>query len=86
MEESPDKHAAEQLEKCMKDYGDMFGTHYDLSTFDAYRKNISKRMKQKDLSQIDLLLVVNMFLTGFDSKPTNTLFLDKNLVWHSGRF
>ena len=40
-------------------------------------------MKQKDLPQVDLLLVVNMFLTGFDSKPTNTLFLDKNLVWHS---
>lgn len=83
MEESPDKHAAEYLEQCMKDYSDMFGTDYDLSKFDAYRKDISKRMKQKDLPQIDLLLVVNMFLTGFDSKPTNTLFIDKNLVWHS---
>ena len=83
MEESPDKHAAEYLEQCMKDYNEMFGTDYDLSKFDAYRKDISKRMKQKDLPQIDLLLVVNMFLTGFDSKPTNTLFLDKNLVWHS---
>lgn len=40
-------------------------------------------MKQKDLPQIDLLLVVNMFLTGFDSKPTNTLILDKDLKWHS---
>lgn len=83
MEESPDKHAGEHLESCMKDYNDMFGTDYDLSKFDAYRKDISKRMKQKDLPQVDLLLVVNMFLTGFDSKPTNTLFLDKNLVWHS---
>ncbi len=83
MEESPDKHAAEQLEGCMKDYNEMFGTDYDLSKFDAYRKDISKRMKQKDLPQVDLLLVVNMFLTGFDSKPTNTLFLDKNLIWHS---
>ena len=83
MEESPDQHAAEQLESCMKDYNAMFGTDYDLSKFDAYRKDISKRMKQKDLPQVDLLLVVNMFLTGFDSKPTNTLFLDKNLVWHS---
>lgn len=83
MEESPDKHAGEHLEVCMKDYNDMFGTDYDLSKFDAYRKDISKRMKQKDLPQVDLLLVVNMFLTGFDSKPTNTLFLDKNLVWHS---
>ena len=83
MEESPDKHAAQQLESCMKDYNEMFGTDYDLSKFDAYRKDISKRLKQKDLPQVDLLLVVNMFLTGFDSKPTNTLFLDKNLVWHS---
>ena len=83
MEESPDKHASEYLELCMKDYNDMFGTDYDLSKFDAYRKDISKRMKQKNEPQVDLLLVVNMFLTGFDSKPTNTLFLDKNLVWHS---
>ncbi|MFR1807341.1 MAG: type I restriction endonuclease subunit R [Pygmaiobacter massiliensis] len=83
MEESPDKHASEHLEACMKDYNAMFGTDYDLSKFDAYRKDISKRMKQKDEPQVDLLLVVNMFLTGFDSKPTNTLFLDKNLVWHS---
>lgn len=83
MEENPDKHACEQLETCMDDYNGMFGTDYDLTKFDAYRKDISKRMKQKDLPQIDLLLVVNMFLTGFDSKATNTLFLDKNLVWHS---
>ncbi len=83
MEESPDKHAAENLEACMKDYNEMFGTDYDLSKFDSYRKDISKRMKQKSLPQVDLLLVVNMFLTGFDSKPTNTLILDKNLVWHS---
>lgn len=83
MEESPDKHAGEHLEACMKDYNEMFGTDYDLTKFDAYRKDISKRMKQKDTPQVDLLLVVNMFLTGFDSKPTNTLFLDKNLVWHS---
>ena len=83
MEESPNQHAAEQLEACMKDYNKMFNTDYDLGKFDAYRKDISKRMKQKELPQIDLLLVVNMFLTGFDSKPTNTLFLDKNLVWHS---
>lgn len=83
MEESPDEHASEQLEQCMKDYNDMFGTDYDLNKFDGYRKDISKRMKQKDLPQVDILLVVNMFLTGFDSKPTNTLFLDKNLVWHT---
>lgn len=83
MEECPDKQAAEHLEQCMKDYNGMFGTDYDLGKFDAYRKDISKRLKQKDMPQVDILLVVNMFLTGFDSKPTNTLFLDKNLVWHT---
>ena len=83
MEESPDKQASEDLEECMRDYNAMFGTDYDLSKFDAYRKDISKRMKQKDKPQVDLLLVVNMFLTGFDSKATNTLILDKNLVWHT---
>ena len=83
MEESPDKHSSEYLEQCMRDYNSMFDTDYDISKFDAYRKDISKRMKQKNLPQVDLLLVVNMFLTGFDSKVTNTLFLDKNLVWHS---
>ena len=83
MEESPDKQAGEHLKACMDDYNKMFGTDFDLDKFDAYRKDISKRMKQKTLPQIDLLLVVNMFLTGFDSKPTNTLFLDKNLIWHT---
>ena len=83
MEESPDKYAAENLEECMRDYNAMFGTDHDLTRFDAYRKDISKRMKQKNLPQVDLLLVVNMFLTGFDSKATNTLILDKNLVWHT---
>ncbi|MFA6830609.1 MAG: type I restriction endonuclease subunit R, partial [Bacilli bacterium] len=56
---------------------------FSVESFDGYRKDIMKRMKQKNLPQIDLLLVVDMFLTGFDSKPTNTLILDKNLVWHS---
>ena len=83
MEESPDKHAGEHLKACMNDYNKMFDTDFDLDKFDSYRKDISKRMKQKTLPQIDLLLVVNMFLTGFDSKPTNTLFLDKNLIWHT---
>ena len=83
MDEGQDKYSAQYLEECMGDYNKMFGTSFDLSTFDAYRKDIAKRLKQKDLPQVDLLLVVDMFLTGFDSKPTNTLILDKNLVWHT---
>ena len=81
-DEGTDEHSADYLKECIDDYNRMFETHYDIDTFDAYRNDISNRMKQKDLPQIDLLLVVDMFLTGFDSKPTNTLILDKNLKWH----
>ena len=82
-DEGTDENAASYLQECMDDYNKMFGTHFDLSTTDGYRRNISRRMKQLEEPQVDLLLVVNMFLTGFDSKATNTLILDKNLVWHS---
>jgi len=82
-EDGADQYSADYLKECMDDYNAMFGTEYDLSKFDAYRRDISKRLKQKDLPQVDLLLVVNMFLTGFDSKATNTLILDKDLQWHS---
>lgn len=82
-DEGSDKNSIDDLQECMDDYNDMFGTSFGIPSFDLYRKDIAKRMKQKELPQVDLLLVVNMFLTGFDSKPTNTLILDKNLVWHS---
>lgn len=83
LSEGQDEHSARYLQECIDDYNAMFGTSFDLTTFDAYRKDIAKRMKQKDVPQVDLLIVVDMFLTGFDSKPTNTLFLDKNLIYHS---
>ena len=83
MDDPQDEHSAEILSRCMEDYNAMFGTSFSLDTFDAYRKDISKRLKQKDLPQVDILLVVNMMLTGFDAKPLNTLYLDKNLIWHS---
>lgn len=83
MDDGVDEHSQELLDRCMKDYNAMFGTAFALDTFDAYRKDIAKRLKQKDLPQVDILLVVNMFLTGFDAKPLNTLYLDKNLIWHS---
>lgn len=82
-DEGVDENAASYLKECMDDYNAMFGTHYDLDTFDGYRRNVSKRMKQKEEPQVDLLLVVRMFLTGFDSKATNTLLIDRNLVWHN---
>lgn len=83
LSEGQDEHSARYLQECMNDYNALFGTNFDLTTFDAYRKDIAKRLKQKDIPQVDLLIVVDMFLTGFDSKPTNTLFLDKNLIYHS---
>ena len=83
MDEKGDEHSAELLSRIMGDYNRMFGTSYSIENFDAYRKDIAKRMKQKDLPQIDILLVVNMMLTGFDAKPLNTLYLDKNLIWHT---
>ncbi|MCH4007582.1 MAG: type I restriction endonuclease subunit R [Eubacterium sp.] len=83
MDEGADEHSQELLERCMNDYNEMYGTSFAIDSFDAYRKDITKRMKQKDLPQIDILLVVNMFLTGFDAKPCNTLYLDKNLIWHT---
>lgn len=83
MDEGADEHSQELLSRCMDDYNQMYGTSFSTETFDAYRKDIAKRLKQKDLPQVDVLLVVNMFLTGFDAKPLNTLYLDKNLIWHT---
>lgn len=83
MDEGGDEHSAELLSRCMDDYNGMFGTAFSPDSFDAYRKDIARRMKQKDLPQVDILLVVNMMLTGFDAKPLNTLYLDKNLIWHT---
>ena len=69
------------LEDAIKDYNKMFGTSYDTSSerFQNYYKDVSLRMKNRE---IDLLIVVNMFLTGFDATTLNTLWVDKNLKWH----
>lgn len=83
MDETGDEHSAELLDRIIEDYNNLFGTSFTIDGFDSYRKDISKRLKQKNLPQVDILLVVNMMLTGFDAKPLNTLYLDKNLVWHS---
>ena len=68
-------------EVAIPDYNSMFGTEYDISSekFQNYYKDISLRMKNKEL---DLLIVVGMFLTGFDAKTLNTLWVDKNLKMH----
>ncbi|CAH7001324.1 Type-1 restriction enzyme R protein [Vibrio chagasii] len=75
-------HSRDKLESFIGDYNKMFGTSYttkDSESFYNYYKNISKRVKAKE---IDILLVVNMFLTGFDAPKLNTLYVDKNLKNH----
>ena len=69
------------LEGAIREYNEYFGTNYDTSSqkFPNYYKDVSLRMKNKD---IDLLIVVNMFLTGFDATTLNTLWVDKNLKMH----
>ena len=71
----------EFLEKAIKDYNEMFNTAYDTSAdkFPNYYKDLSLRMKNRE---VDLLIVVNMFLTGFDATTLNTLWVDKNLKQH----
>lgn len=69
------------LERAIKNYNEMFHTSYDTSGdgFQKYYKDVSEKMKNREL---DLLIVVNMFLTGFDAKTLNTLWVDKNLRMH----
>lgn len=76
-----DQQSRDFLEGAIQDYNQMFSTNYDTSSdkFQNYYKDLSLRMKNR---QVDLLIVVNMFLTGFDATTLNTLFVDKNLKQH----
>lgn len=73
-------HSRDFLEDCISDYNKMFGSDYTTGDFGAYYVDLAKRFKNK---QIDILIVVDMFLTGFDSKLLNTLYVDKNLKYHN---
>lgn len=79
--EGLDKSSRDFLESAISDYNDMFKTSFDASAerFQNYYKDVSLRMKNRE---IDLLIVVNMFLTGFDATTLNTLWVDKNLRMH----
>ncbi len=87
IEEDPDRISTldttskDFLEQCIQKYNHQFGTNYDTSSekFQNYYKDLSLRMKNKE---IDLIIVVGMFLTGFDAKCLNTLWVDKNLKLH----
>ena len=75
------KSSRDFLCNAIKDYNGIFGTNYDISaeSFAQYYVDLSTRMKNKEL---DMLIVVDMFLTGFDAKTLNTLWVDKNLRYH----
>ena len=76
-----DQASRDFLENAIKDYNEMFKTNYDTSSdkFQNYYRDVSLRMKNRE---IDILIVVNMFLTGFDATTLNTLWVDKNLKDH----
>lgn len=75
---------ADELQAIIDDYNNMYGTAYSTENFRAYYDDINLRMKKKkaDMKPLDLCLVVGMFLTGFDSKKLNTLYVDKNMEYH----
>jgi len=84
-------HSREKLDEFIEDYNQLFGVKYSTKTsedFYNYYNDISKKLKDRERqpenvnNRIDILLVVNMFLTGFDAKKINTLYVDKNLKYH----
>ena len=84
-------HSREKLDEYIEDYNKQFDTKYSTKTsedFYNYYNDISKKLKDRERqpentnNRIDILLVVNMFLTGFDAKKLNTLYVDKNLKYH----
>jgi type I restriction enzyme, R subunit len=85
-------HTRDKLEKYIGDYNKMYGTSFstkDSQQFENYFKNISQRLKDRekqnfnqDKDRLDIVIVVNMMLTGFDAKKVNTLYVDKNLKQH----
>lgn len=90
-DDSKSKHSREKLEEYVADYNALYQTKHsvkDSKAFYTYYKDIAKRMKErdredfKDKDRCDILLVVNMYLTGFDAKKLNTLYVDKNLKYH----
>lgn len=77
----PDLSSKEFLSRCVEDYNRLFQTNYTINgnDFQNYYRDLAKRVKT---GEVDLLIVVGMFLTGFDAPTLNTLFVDKNLRYH----
>ena len=89
LNEPAEKKAA--LKAIIADYGRRYGTSHDINSFDLYYQDVQKRIKDQQYSnqeygheqKIDIVIVVDMLLTGFDSKYLNTLYVDKNFKYHS---
>jgi type I restriction enzyme R subunit len=87
--QNPDEKKA-ALKNIIKDYNKQYGTNHSINEFDLYYQDIQKRIKDQQYSnadyphknKIDIVIVVDMLLTGFDSKYLNTLYVDKNLKYH----
>ena len=79
------------LEQIIKDYNSLYDTNHNITEFDSYYQDVQQRIKDQQYSnkdypaknKIDIVIVVDMLLTGFDSKYLNTLYVDKNLKYHS---
>ncbi len=74
------EHSRDSLERIIRDYNKMYNTNFSTNTFDAYFRDICKKIKNAD---IDVVIVVDMLLTGFDAKKLNTLYIDKPLKYHN---
>lgn len=87
--QNPDEKKA-ALKRIIKDYNKQYGTNHNINEFDLYYQDVQKRIKDHKYSnsdyphknKIDIVIVVDMLLTGFDSKYLNTLYVDKNLKYH----
>ena len=73
------QHSRDHLEGFIQDYNEIFGTNFSTDNFYGYYKDVGRKVRER---KIEILLVVNMFLTGFDSPSLNTLYVDKNLRYH----
>lgn len=73
------EHSREALDRIIADYNKMYKTNFSSHTFDSYFRDICKKIKN---TEIDIVIVVNMLLTGFDAKRLNTLYVDKSLKYH----
>lgn len=87
--QNPDEKKA-ALKSIIRDYNKQYGTNHNINEFDLYYQDVQKRIKDQQYSnadyphknKIDIVIVVDMLLTGFDSKYLNTLYVDKNLRYH----